>query len=55
MFKKADIFFLLSAIIAFLLANYLWYTVDAKTGFFVGLWVPSNVILSLYFHRLGKQ
>lgn len=55
MFKRADIFFLISALLAFALANYLWFAVGAKTGFFVGLWVPSNLILSIYFRQLSKQ
>lgn len=55
MLKRADIFFLLSAGVAFLLANYLWLAVGTKSGFFVGLWVPSNLILALYFRLLSKQ
>ncbi len=55
MFKRADIFFLVSASLAFLLANYLWFAVGVKSGFFVGLWVPSNLILALYFRHLSKQ
>ena len=42
MIKRADIFFIISAVVAFLLTNYLWFFVDFKAGFFVLLWVPSN-------------
>jgi hypothetical protein len=55
MFKRADLFFLISALLAFLLANYLWFAVGAKSGFFVGLWIPSNLILALYFRNISKQ
>ena len=55
MFKRADLFFVISAVIAFLLANYLWFVAGMKqAGFFVGLWVPSNLILSLYFRYISK-
>jgi len=53
MIKRADIFFLISAIIAFVFANYLWFTGDIKSGFFVGLWVPSNLVLVVYFKKLS--
>mgnify|MGYP005725295893 CR=1 FL=1 len=53
MFQRADIFFLISAFAAFLFANHLWFTVDAKAGLFVGLWVPSNLILAMYFRRVS--
>ena len=55
MFKRADIFFLISAIIAFAFANYLWFTGDIKSGFFVGLWVPANLILVVYFKKLSTS
>jgi len=55
MFKRADIFFLISAIIAFAFANYLWFSGDIKSGFFVGLWVPSNLILVVYFKKLSTR
>ncbi len=56
MFKRADAFFIISAIIAFLLANYLWFVAGMKqAGFFVGLWVPSNLILSLYFRYISRH
>jgi len=53
MIKRADIFFIISAVVAFLLTNYLWFFVDFKAGFFVMLWVPSNLILALYFKRIS--
>lgn len=37
--------FIVAAVIAFLLAVYLWFTGQKDAGVFVGLWVPS--ILSL--------
>lgn len=50
MIKRADIFFIVSAFVAFLLTNYLWFFADDfKAGFFVVLWVPSNLVLALYF------
>lgn len=56
MFKRADLFFLLSALVAFILANYVWFvTDDLRAGFFVGLWVPSNLILSIYFRHLESD
>ena len=55
MIKRADIFFLISAVIAFAFANYLWFTGDIKSGFFVALWVPSNLILVVYFRKLGTD
>ncbi len=55
MFKRADIFFLISAIIAFALANYLWFSGDIRSGFFVGLWVPSNLILVVYFRKMSSE
>jgi len=55
MIKRADIFFLISAIIAFIFANYLWFSGDVKSGFFVSLWVPSNLILVVYFRKLGAD
>ena len=55
MIKRADIFFLISAVIAFGFANYLWFSGDIKSGFFVSLWVPSNLILVVYFRKLSKN
>lgn len=56
MIKRADIFFIVSAVIAFIFSNYLWFGVqNAKAGFFVFLWVPSNMILALYFQHLHRS
>ncbi|RMD93556.1 MAG: hypothetical protein D6814_15475 [Calditrichaeota bacterium] len=55
MFKRADVFFLISAAIAFLFANYLWFAVDLVTGFFVALWVPSNLLLAFYFRVISSD
>jgi len=55
MIKRADIFFLISAIIAFVFTNYLWFNGDIKSGFFVMMWVPSNLILASYFKNLASD
>lgn len=56
MFRRGDVFFVISALIAFLLANYLWFLEGNRlAGFFVGLWVPSNLILALYFRFISKH
>ena len=55
MFNRADIFFLVAAAIAFIFTNYLFFTGDIKTAFFVMTWVPSNLILAIYFKKLASK
>jgi len=54
-FRTSDFFFLASALVAFLLANYLWFSEFQDYGIFVGIWVPSNLILGLYFRTMGTK
>lgn len=54
-FRASDYFFLASALIAFLFANYLWFFVKQEYGIFVGIWVPSNLILGLYFRFISTK
>ncbi len=54
-FRPSDYFFLASALVAFLFANYLWFFVKPEYGIFVGIWVPSNLILGLYFRFISSQ
>jgi len=53
-FRTSDYFFLASAVVAFLFANYLWFYVNQDYGIFVGIWVPSNLILGLYFRTMSS-
>jgi len=55
MFNRADVFFLFAAAVAFIFTNYLFFTGDIKTAFFVMTWVPSNLILAVYFKRLRSE
>ena len=54
-FRTSDYFFLASALVAFLLANYLWFNEFQEYGIFVGIWVPSNLILGLYFRTMSSK
>ncbi len=45
MFQKIDYPFLLAAFASFLLSVGLWFLVDHDYGAYVGLWVPSILIL----------
>ena len=54
-FRTSDYFFLASALIAFVFANYLWFYVEQDYGIFVGIWVPSNLILGLYFRIMSSR
>ena len=54
-FRTSDYFFLASALVAFLLANYLWFNAYQEYGIFVGIWVPSNLILGLYFRTMSTK
>ncbi len=54
-FRTSDFFFFASALVAFLLANYLWFNDFQDYGIFVGIWVPSNLILGLYFRTMSSK
>ncbi|MBC8042286.1 MAG: hypothetical protein IAF08_02460, partial [Rhizobacter sp.] len=54
MFKKSDLFFVLSGVVAFALANYLLINNrDSESAAFVSLWVPANLIIGLYFRNIS--
>lgn len=64
MFKKYDWFFFAATLISFLLANYLLLASSGATSaeekklmldsaFFVSLWVPTNLILGIYFRNIA--
>lgn len=55
-FRTSDYFFLASALVGFLLANYLWFYQNQEYGgIFVGIWVPSNLALGLYFRTISSK
>lgn len=54
-FRTSDYFFLAAALVAFLLANYLWFYGDKEYGLFVSIWVPSNLVLGLYFRVISSD
>jgi len=45
MFQKADYFFLFAAFASFVASVSLWFLVNRDYGVYVGLWVPSILIL----------
>ena len=45
MFQKIDYFFLFAAFASFLASVALWFLVNRDYGVYVGLWVPSILIL----------
>ena len=45
MFQKIDYFFLIAAFASFLASVGLWFLVNQDYGAYVGLWVPSILIL----------
>ena len=45
MFQKLDYFFLLAAFASFVASVALWFLVNRDYGVYVGLWVPSILIL----------
>jgi hypothetical protein len=64
MFKKYDWLFFAATLISFLLANYLLIMSVGATSeeekkslldsaFFVSLWVPTNLILGIYFRNIA--
>lgn len=64
MFKKYDWLFFAATLISFLLANYLLIASSGAasaeekklmldSAFFVSLWVPTNLILGIYFRNIA--
>ncbi|MDX2127735.1 MAG: hypothetical protein SFU91_01720 [Chloroherpetonaceae bacterium] len=53
MIKKYDYLFLLATLVSFLLANYLLLTGKTDEAFFVSLWVPTNLVLGIYFRNIA--
>ena len=45
MFKKVDYFFLIAAYLSFMMSIALWFLKDQQAGMYVGIWVPSILIL----------
>ena len=45
MFQKMDYYFLLASFASFLASVALWFLVNRDYGVYVGLWVPSILIL----------
>lgn len=45
MFQKLDYYFLLASFASFLASVGLWFLVNHEYGAYVGLWVPSILIL----------
>ena len=45
MFQKMDFYFLLASFASFLASVALWFLVNRDYGVYVGLWVPSILIL----------
>ena len=45
MFQKLDYFFLVAAFASFVASVALWFLVNRDYGVYVGLWVPSILIL----------
>jgi len=55
MFDRVDVPFLLAAFASFLVSVVLWFLVNHDYGLFVGLWVPSILILWVGIRvRLGR-
>ncbi len=45
MFQKLDFFFLVASLASFVASVALWFLVNRDYGVYVGLWVPSILIL----------
>ncbi len=58
MFSKADYIILIAAFFSFLFSVSLWFGMfgaeNRDAGIFVGLWVPSILILGLFFKSSVK-
>ncbi|ACF14776.1 hypothetical protein Ctha_2326 [Chloroherpeton thalassium ATCC 35110] len=51
-----DFFFLGATVLAFVLANYLWFLLnDKQTGILVGIWAVGNATLGLYFRIMFSK
>lgn len=53
MLRRSDIFFMLSALIAFVLANVLLIDGKFNEALFVSLWVPTNLVMGIYFRNIA--
>ncbi len=53
MLKRSDIFFMLSALVAFVLANVLLLGGKLNEALFVSLWVPTNLVMGIYFRNIA--
>lgn len=52
-FHVFDFFFIGATVIAFVLANYLWFIIrDEPTGTLVGVWAVGNAAIGLYFRSM---
>lgn len=47
-FKTSDYIFFIAALLSLMLSVVLWFTGNREEGVFVGLWVPSILILGVY-------
>lgn len=45
MFDRVDVPFLVAAFASFIVSVVLWFLLDHDAGLFVGIWVPSILIL----------
>jgi hypothetical protein len=53
MFRTSDFFFFASSLVAFVLANYLLLSGNKEEAVFVSLWVPTNLVLGIYFRNIA--
>lgn len=53
--KLSDYFILASAFLSMLLSIYLWFTGNADTAIFVGLWVPSLLGFGIYIKNIYRS
>ncbi|MCS7012243.1 MAG: hypothetical protein RMI34_06115 [Chloroherpetonaceae bacterium] len=53
MLRRSDIFFMLSAFVAFVLANMLLIQGKLNEALFVSLWVPTNLVMGIYFRNIA--
>ncbi|MBL7789101.1 MAG: hypothetical protein JNL75_04620 [Chitinophagales bacterium] len=54
-FTKADILFLIAALISLVYAELLYFGGNKEDGLFVGLWVPTILSLSIFLKLLKKR
>lgn len=59
MFTKADLLILSAAFISFLFSVSLWFglfgAANKEAGLFVGLWVPSIIVVGHYFRSRTER